>query len=162
MTIAIIAAMSQNGVIGCEGRIPWHLPKDFAHFKKLTMGHPIIMGRKTFESLPGMLPNRKHIVVTRGDFSHEGCETADSLESAICIAAKLDSVVFIIGGGEIYKQALEFADVIYLTVVCGTFKGDTYFPAISAKEWRNTHRILANKDEKNSHDMIFYTYERKI
>jgi len=134
--IAIIVAKSKNNVIGSNGSIPWNVPKDLRYFKELTEGNTVIMGRKTYDSLPkdkNPLPNRINIVITRdSNFTANGCIVVSSMEEAIL---KVDNRkdTFIIGGGEIYKQAIKFVDKIYITEINGEFDGDTYFPKLSDK-----------------------------
>ena len=130
MIISLIAAMAENRVIGRNNTIPWDLPADRKRFRALTLGHPVIMGRKTFESLAGPLPGRKNIVITRQmDYRAEGCFIAHDLASAVAMAGEADEL-FICGGGEIYRQALPIADRIYLTIIHSQFDGDTRFPEI--------------------------------
>lgn len=132
--LSLIAAMGLNRVIGDGLRIPWHLPADFQHFKETTMGHPLIMGRKTFDSLPGVLPGRPHIVLSR-DSSYEkrGVTVVDSVEHALEAAYALDDTPFVIGGAQIYKEFLDrdLVTRMYLTFVDGSFEGDVYFPEIT-------------------------------
>ena len=130
MVISLIAAMAENRVIGRDNAIPWDIPADRKRFRALTLGHPVIMGRKTFESLAAPLEGRKNIVVTRQmDYRAEGCLIAHDLPSALVMAGEADEL-FICGGGEIYREALPIADRIYLTIVHGSFAGDTFFPEI--------------------------------
>lgn len=137
--ITIIVAAASDGAIGRGGDMPFRLSSDLKRFKSITLGHPIVMGRKTFESLPGgALPGRRNIVVTRrDDFHSEGVETARSLDEALTMAAEgSPREIMVIGGGEIYRQALPIASRLYLTEVAATFPGaDTYFPEIAADEW---------------------------
>jgi len=128
--ICIIAAVSENRVIGKDNKMPWHISEDLKRFRKLTIGHPIIMGRRTFESIGKALVGRANLVVSKDKaFAPEGCTTCDSLEVAIDVARGLDKErFFIVGGGQIYTQAIEQADRLYLTVVEGEFEGDTFFP----------------------------------
>ena len=140
MIVSIIAAVSRNGVIGAGGKLPWHLPADFKRFKELTMGHPILMGRKTFESIGKPLPGRTNIVITRQkDFACCGALTTGSLEEALRICEK-EAEVFVIGGAEIYKEALPLADRIYLTRIEQGFEGDTFLPEINPAVWKETSR----------------------
>ena len=156
--IACVVAHSRNRVIGRDGDLPWHLPADLKHFKNLTTGHPIIKGRKTFESIGKPLPNRTNIVITRQqDFEAEGCLVAHSLSEALMMAQQMDSDVFIIGGAEIYKQAMFLADTIYLTEVHHSFEGDTFFPEIDSVLWQETSREEYKADEKNAYDFAFVT-----
>ncbi len=151
--------MGKNRAIGNASKIPWHLPADFAHFKNKTMGRPVIMGRKTHESIGRALPGRQNIVITSQiGYRAEGCEKASSLERAIEIAQGEE--VFVIGGAEIYRQALPLANRIYLTVVDDEFPADAYFPEIDEKIWRETENIPGAKDEKNPYNYSFLTFER--
>jgi dihydrofolate reductase len=140
MDIAIIAAVAQNGVIGIENRLPWSLPEDLKNFKALTMGSPMLMGRKTFESLPGLLPGRPHWVLTRSSqWQAAGATTFTDVTEALAMAAEHKSL-FIIGGGEIYSSALALANVLYITEVALSPLGDAYFPAIDKTQWREVSR----------------------
>ena len=135
MIISIIVAVAENNVIGKGNKLIWHISEDLKRFKQLTTGHHIIMGRKTYESIGKPLPNRTNIIITRdSQFTAQGCIIANSLENAFEIASN-DTEVFIIGGGEIYRQAIPFADKIYLTKIHAEFKGDTYFPPLNPDEW---------------------------
>ena len=156
--IALVVAMAENRIIGKENKLIWHLPADLKHFKNLTTGHPIIMGRKTFESIGKPLPNRTNIVITRQtDFEAEGCLVAHSLSEALMMAQQMDSDIFVIGGAEIYKQAMFLADTIYLTEVHHTFEGDTFFPEIDSVLWEETSREEHAADEKNTYNYAFVT-----
>ena len=129
MTVAIIAAMSRNRVIGHQGKIPWHLPEDLRRFRELTTGHTVVLGRKTFESIGKALPGRNNIVISSNQsFSAQGCQVAGSLEEALAMAG--DGQIFICGGGMIYGDAIWIADIIYLTVIDAEMAGDTFFPEI--------------------------------
>ena len=159
--LILIAAAAENNALGKDNDLLWHLPNDFKRFKKLTSGHPIIMGRKTFESLPGILPNRTHIIVTRQeDYFKEGCLIANSLKEAIRLTNN-DGKVFIIGGGEIYKQSLEIADSIELTRVHGNFEADTFFPEIDQTQWELVNKEYHEKDERHNYAFSFLTYKKK-
>ena len=137
--ITLVVARARNGVIGRDGKLPWHLPEDLRHFKAVTMGRPMIMGRKTFESLPGLLPGRRHIVLTRDPaWSAPGAETARSPREAVGLAA--DEAVSVIGGAEIFSLFLPIADSIELTEVDADVEGDTVMPAIAPQMWRETAR----------------------
>ena len=130
MIISLIAAMAENRVIGRDNAIPWDLPADRKRFRELTLGHPVIMGRKTFESLAGPLPGRKNIIITRQtDYRPQGCSVAHNLAAALALAGEADEV-FICGGGEVYREALPIADRIYLTIIHRAFAGDSRFPEI--------------------------------
>ena len=160
--ISIIVAVDENGTIGCEGVIPWHLPEDFKRFKEITMGHPVIMGRKTIESLPhGALPGRTNIVITKeSDYKKRDVLAARSLEIALQLAVD-EKEVFIIGGEQIYKLALPITDTIYLTKVHNSFAGDSFFPEINDNEWILESSELHKMDEKNSIDFSYLIYQRK-
>ncbi|MBA5687817.1 dihydrofolate reductase [Rugamonas apoptosis] len=135
----IIVAMDAQRGIGIANTLPWRLPEDLAHFKRLTTGHPILMGRKTFESIGRPLPGRRNIVITRnGDWRHDGVETAASLEAAVALVQ--DAPAYIIGGAEIYGQALALADQLDLTCINQTFACDAFFPAIAQDAWVETAR----------------------
>ena len=137
--ISLIVACGRNNVIGNDGRMPWHIPADLKHFKTLTMGKPIIMGRKTHQTLGRPLPGRTNIVITRNpEFNREGIQTANSLEAALGQASVLGDEIMIIGGGEIYQAALPLADRIYMTRIELEPEGDVFFPQIEAEEWCTT------------------------
>ena len=159
--IIMIAAAAENNALGKDNDLVWHLPDDFKRFKELTSGHHIIMGRKTFESFPKLLPNRTHIIITRQkNYQPEHCIVVDSLEKALeYIPEEEDG--FIIGGGEIYKQAINFADVIELTRVHAFYDADTFFPDINDEEWQLIEEEYHPKDEKHSVDFSYLTYIRK-
>lgn len=161
-TITLIYARAANGAIGKDGTLPWHLPADLRHFKSLTLGpdgkgRPMIMGRKTFESLPGMLPGRRHIVLTRREIWEPGeAEIARSVENALDLAG--DGEISVIGGAAIYDVFMPLADRIELTEIHGTYDGDTFMPPLSA-EWTETARTDHPKDERHP-AYSFVTYER--
>jgi dihydrofolate reductase len=159
--ITLIAAAGQNNELGKDNDLLWHLPDDFKRFKALTSGHYIIMGRKTFESFPKPLPNRTHIIITRNPNykAPEGCFVVSSIEKAIAICPKKETV-FIIGGGEIYNQSINIADCIELTRVNNTFDADTHFPDIDLKQWMLISTIFHDKDEKHQYSFSFETYTR--
>ncbi|MGB6084478.1 dihydrofolate reductase [Moheibacter sp.] len=161
LKLIIIVAKAENNVIGNENQLIWHLPNDLKHFKNLTSGHPIIMGRKTFESIGKPLPNRTNIVITRNsNWNADGVLTANSLEEAIEKAKELDPEVFIIGGGNIYEQAMDWADALEVTEVHHSFEGDTKFPEIDLSVWKETSREKFGKDEKHLFEYSFVRYER--
>ena len=161
--ITIIAAAGENNELGKDNQIIWHLPDDFKRFKVLTSGHYIIMGRKTFQSFPKPLPNRTHIIITRNkNYSvPEGCFVVGSIENAIAICPK-DETVFIIGGGEIYKQSINMADCIELTRVHNVFDADAFFPVIDGTKWKLVSSQFHDKDEKHNHSFTFETYSKII
>lgn len=160
--ITLIAAAGENNELGKDNDLLWHLPDDFKRFKKLTSYHFIIMGRKTFESFPKPLPNRVHIVLTHDrNYGNEGAVVAYSLEEALEKATS-NKDVFIIGGGEIFKLALEVADKIELTRVHGTFKdADTFFPEFSKNEWELVWEEKHGIDEKHTYAFTYETWVRK-
>jgi dihydrofolate reductase len=161
MTISIIAAIGENRELGFQGGIPWHLPADFKRFKELTMGHPVIMGQRTFESIGKPLPGRTNIVLTKNaDFHADGCRVVTSLDEAFDVEKGSDEA-FIIGGGQIYHLAMPVAQKLYLTKVHGKFEADTFFPEWSDTEWRLMGSEPHAKDEKNAFDYDFCVYERK-
>ena len=161
MIISLIAAVAENGVIGKDNQLPWHLPADLQYFKKTTIGHPIIMGRKNFESIGRMLPGRTNIVLTRNpDFAAENAELriANSLKEAFDIAQKTGTAeCFVIGGAEIYKEALPFCQKLYITRVRKTFEGNTYMPEFE-KGFRRISCVNNFKDEKNLCDYDFEVF----
>lgn len=161
MTITLIAAAAENNALGKDNQMIWHLPDDFKRFKQLTTGHYIIMGRKTFESFPKPLPNRTHVIITRqNDYNADGCIVVNSLDEAL-MACPPDEEVFIIGGGEIYRQALDVADKIELTRVFGTSPdADAFFPEIDSLIWKLSEEIFHPKDDRHAYDMAFRTYIR--
>ncbi len=160
--LSAIVAMSENRVIGKDNKLPWHLPADLKHFKEITTGHFIIMGRKTFESIGKSLPNRTNIVLSRdGTFQALGCQTLGSIDDAIDQAksAQQDEI-FIIGGAEIYRQLLPNVKRLYLTIVHSHFDGDAWFPELNAAEWREVSRERHPPDEKNMYAYTFVIMER--
>ncbi|RRA95592.1 dihydrofolate reductase [Paenimyroides viscosum] len=159
--IIMIAAAAENNALGKDNEMVWHLPNDFKRFKQLTTGHHIIMGRKTFESFPKLLPNRTHIIITRQKNYHpEGCIVVDNMKEAIEKAPQNEDI-FIIGGGEIYNLGLPFADKIELTKIHSTFEADAFFPEIKSEDWKLEHEEFHPKDEKHNFDFTFQTFIRK-
>ena len=155
--IKIIVAVSRNRIIGDSNKLIWSLPSDLKRFKEITTGHPIVMGRKTYQSIGRPLPNRRNIIITRDeDFKSEGCEIVNSIEEALLLT---NSDCFIIGGGEIYKQSLHLAHQIYLTQIDEDFEGDTTFPELD-KSWYVSKQENFLSDEKNPHNYSFIFYER--
>ncbi len=158
--VTVIVAAAENNVIGNENKLIWHLSDDLKRFKDLTKGHHVIMGRKTFESMPKALPNRINVIITRKkDYVAENAIVTNSLREAIKLASD-DPQPFIIGGGEIYKIALNISDRIELTRVHHNFDGDTYFPEIDSKIWCEINRTEKKKDNKHKYDYTFITYEK--
>ena len=159
--ITIVVAMGLKNEIGADNQLLWHLPKDLKHFKEITSGHPIIMGRKTYESIGKPLPNRTNIVISRkNDWFEEGILIVGSIKEALKFAKKIDENVFIIGGGTIYEQTIDLADQLEVTLVDAELKADTFFPKIDEKKWLKTNETTHKKDEKNQFDFSFQTFER--
>ena len=159
--ITLIAAVGENNELGKNNDLLWHLPNDFKRFKAFTTGHHIIMGRKTFESFPKPLPNRTHIIITRNKEYKvpEGCLLASGIEQAITICPK-NETIFIIGGGEIFKQSIHLADYIYLTLVHATFEGDALFPNIDPSVFQLIDTRYFKKDDKHQYDYSFLIYKK--
>ena len=157
MIISIIAAMAENRVIGHNGIIPWEIPEDRRRFRELTMGHPVIMGRKTFEAIGRPLPGRQNIILTRRPgFRIEGCLVVNDLRSAL-EACTGSAEVFICGGSELYREALPFAERIYLTIIHATFQGDVFFPELFSEEFEETER----RKFRGTHSCTFLILKRK-
>lgn len=159
MIVTIVAAIAENYAIGKNNQLLWHMPADLKHFKQITTGHTVIMGRKTYDSVGKPLPNRRNIVVTRQDIRIEGCEVVKSVDQALELCAGQHEV-FIVGGAEIYKLALSKTDRIYLTIIHHSFDADTLFPQINYKEWKETSREDHQPDERNKFPYSFITLER--
>jgi len=160
MTISLIVAVDENNGIGKNNQLPWHLPADLKHFKTLTTGHPIIMGRKTFESIGKALPNRRNIVVSRQkSYLAEGADVVSSLPEAIDLCEN-ENDVFVIGGAQIFEHALPTADVLYLTVIHHQFDADTFFPEIDKSNWIKETSSSHAPDDKNIYSYTFIKYIR--
>jgi dihydrofolate reductase len=160
MIVSLIVAMARNRVIGANGAIPWRLPNELQLFKRVTMGHHIIMGRKTWESIGRLLPGRTTVIVTRQkDYAVPGARIADSLDNALAACGD-DSEVFVIGGGELYKLALPLAGRIYLTTVDAAPAGDTLMPDLNPADWREVSSESFAADEKHAHAYRFAVLER--
>ena len=158
--ISIIVAIAENGVIGDKNALLWNIKEDMRRFRTTTMGHPVVMGRKTFESIGRPLPKRTNVVITRGDSEFEGCIVAHSIEEAVKMFSP-DEEVFIIGGAQIYKQALPLADKLYLTVVHRNYEGDTSFPEIDYSEWREVAREEFERGEEYDGAFTFIDFIRR-
>lgn len=159
----IVVAMDQENGIGFQNSLLWHLPADLKRFKAITSGHPVIMGRKTYESIGKPLPNRTNIVISRRkDWFQEGILIVGSIKEALKFAKKIDEDIFIIGGGNIYEQTLELTDKLEVTRVNTTCPADTFFPRIDMKIWLKSGEESVASDEKNQFDMTFETFERII
>ncbi|MEO1254555.1 MAG: dihydrofolate reductase [Bacteroidota bacterium] len=166
MIISMIAAMGENRVIGKDNDIPWHLPDDFKFFKDTTKGHHVIMGRKNWESLPHSfrpLPERTNIIITRQDaYSAEGAEVVSSLDRSLEIAREnKEEEAFIIGGGEIYRMGLKYANKIYLTEIKGIFNGQVTFPDFDKSIWKEESRVHHPTDDRHKYSFDFVTYRKK-
>ena len=158
--ISVIVAVAENGTIGDKNTLLWHIKEDMKHFRTLTTGHPVVMGRKTYDSLGRPLPNRRNVVITRQDIAIEGCEIAHSLEEALSLLTP-DEEVFVIGGAQIYAEAMPLADRFYLTVVEHPYEGDTAFPAWDRDQWQLIESECFEQGESYPHPFRFETYERK-
>lgn len=163
MKISVIAAVGKNRVIGRAGKLPWSLPADLSRFKKITMGKPVIMGRKTADSLKGPLAGRVNIVVSRqGGYQREGFVSAKSLKEALKMSGQAKAgEVFVIGGEQIYKLALPLADRLFITEIDQEFEGDAFFPQINSEEWEEYEVVEGSRDEHNIYPHRFKTYTRK-
>ncbi|ARS35922.1 dihydrofolate reductase [Pontibacter actiniarum] len=160
--ISIVVAAAENNVIGKDNDLIWYLPADLKHFKSLTMGHPMLMGRKTYESIGKPLPGRTSIVITsQKDYEAAGCIVVHSLEEAIKRGLELDTDMSVIGGARIYSQALPFTDKVFLTRVHASFDGDVYFPELPEDEWQVVEQEHHGPDDKNKYSYTFLTLERK-
>lgn len=162
--LSCIVAMDKHNVIGIKdkNKMPWHLPRDLQYFKAQTSGHTIVMGRKTFDSLGRVLPNRKHIVLTSSENSFpDDVEVIHDISDLLKSSQQQDEEIFIIGGGSIYKQLLPYVDKLYVTMIDETFSGDVYFPEIDYGIWQEVSREKGRKDEQNPYDYYFIQYTRK-
>jgi dihydrofolate reductase len=154
--VYVVAAVAANGIIGANGKLPWHLPEDLKHFKRLTLGHPIIMGRRTWESLPGALPGRENIVVSRNaGFEAPGAAIAASLDAAIAFCAG-EKVAFVIGGTSLFAEALPIASGLVMTEIQRDYDGDTWFPAYDRSQWREAQREAHTSADGVRFDFVLY------
>jgi dihydrofolate reductase len=161
MKISLVVAMAANRVIGRDNGLPWHLPADLQHFRRITMGKPILMGRRTWESIGRPLPGRTSIVVTRDSaYTAPGCLVVHSLDMALQAAAECGDEAMVIGGAELYRQVLPRADTLYLTQIHAGVEGDTFFPELEASEWREVDRRDCEPDEKNPCRYSFIRLDR--
>ena len=160
MIVSLVAAMAENRVIGRNGRLPWHLPDEIKHFKRLTVDHTVVMGRKTFEEIGRPLPNRRNVVISRNPNFHPGGVTVvPDLDEALALGAT-ESEVFVIGGGEIYRLALPRADRLYLTVIHAPFEGDVHFPALDETAWVLEDEVFHPADERHPASFSIRRYVR--
>ena len=160
MTLSLIVAITKNNVIGKDNQMPWHLPADLAWFRKNTTGKPVIMGRKTFESIGHPLPKRTNIVLSRTPYEHEGVIWKENFESAVDFVKEFDEIM-LIGGGELFKQYLPKADKLYLTQIQADIDGDTFFPEINWAEWNIEFEEYHQADADNPYDCRFLILLRK-
>jgi dihydrofolate reductase len=161
MKISLIVAMASNRAIGLNNQMPWHLSADLKRFKQITMGHPIIMGRKTFEAIGKPLPGRTNIIVSRNvSYQQEGCVVVDSIEAAINHGCRLGEEVFVIGGATLYTVTLPIADNLYITHINQDFEGDTFFPEFSKADWAEAGKEEIFNDEKVSFSYSFLKFQR--
>ena len=158
--ISLIVAVDEEGGMGFNNRLPWHLPADLAHFKKITLGKPVIMGRKTYESIGRPLPGRLNIVLSRNKLEMPGVTVVASLEEALLLTHDVPEVM-VLGGAELFKLALQQASTIYLTQIYGVFKADVFFPEFDEAEWAIQDSELRPADAKNKYDMRFCCYNRE-
>jgi dihydrofolate reductase len=159
--ISFLVAMDKNQVIGKDNELPWHLPADLAYFKRVTMGHSIIMGRKTHDSIGRALPGRKNIILTRNlEYQAPGCEVLHTLGEVKELNNETNDELFVIGGAELFKELFPIADRLYITHIYADFEGDTFFPSLNWKEWKVTSREQGIRDEKNPYDYEFVVYDR--
>ncbi|MFQ1787463.1 type 3 dihydrofolate reductase [Aeromonas veronii] len=163
MKISMIAAMAHDRVIGKDNQMPWHLPADLAHFKRVTLGKPVLMGRKTFESIGRPLPGRRNLVISRNpDYQVEGIEVVGSVEAALALLAGSSvEELMVIGGGHLYAEMLPSADCLYLTRIDLAVEGDTRFPAFDDGQWQRIECESHPADEKNPHPYSFETWQRR-
>ena len=160
-SLTIIVATDANRGIGIENRLPWHLPEDLAHFKRTTTGHPIVMGRKTFDSIGRPLPNRRNIVITRNaQWAHAGVESVPSVEAAAALTGADGGEAFIIGGAQIYREALPLAGRLIVTEIAKSFDCDAFFPALDMTQWKETARET-HRSSDDAFDYAFVTYEKR-
>ncbi len=160
--IALIAALARNRAIGLDNRMPWHLPDDLKRFRQLTTGHRVIMGRKTFDSIGRPLPGRTNIIISRSNtFNPPGCTVVHSVDEALDRTAPAGTFSFVIGGAEIYRQAIDRASRMFLTEIDAEFKGDTFFPAIDKQDWNEIRRECRSSDGIHSILYDFVEYERR-
>lgn len=159
--ISAILAMSENRVIGHQNHLPWYLPADLKYFKRMTTGHPILMGRKTYESIGRPLPHRTNIILTRNPaFNAPGCIVVTSMQEAIQHAAANNKDIFIIGGADVYKQCMSYISRIYLTIVHASFEGDVFFPELNKGEWKEIEAHTHAPDSDNAYAYTFLVLER--
>jgi dihydrofolate reductase len=161
--ISFLVAMDKNRVIGRNNQLPWHLPEDLRYFKRVTMGHPIAMGRKTHDSIGKILPGRENIIITRNsDFKCEGCTVFYSIQDFVHYCDELEDEIFVIGGAEIFKETFQYADRLYITYIHQEFEGDTFFPDFEHSKWKLVSSEKGIRNEKNPYDYDFIIYEKAV
>jgi dihydrofolate reductase len=159
--LSIICAMDENRLIGCDNALPWHMPADFAWFRKNTLGKTVVMGRKTYESIGKPLPDRRNIIITRdSNYQMDGCEICASIDEALAVTENEEEIM-LIGGASLYQQTISQADKLYITEIHSIFEGDAWFPAIETSLWNESWRKSHAADEKNPHSFSFVIYEKK-
>ncbi len=163
MKISLIAAIGKNNELGKGNTLVWDMPEDLKYFRKTTSGHPVIMGRKTFESIGRPMPKRRNVIITRDEsYLRHGVDIVHSLEKALNLFKNSNEEIFIIGGGDIYKQSMQLADKLYITRIDAEDKeAETFFPEINLNDWQETSREEYNRDEKNPYKYAFVIYQRK-
>jgi dihydrofolate reductase len=160
--LSFVVAMDENRLIGSDNRLPWHMPADLALFKRTTMGKPIVMGRRTFESIGKPLPGRRNIVVSRNpEYAAEGCEVVGDIDSALALCAG-DEEVMLIGGASLYRQTIERASRMYITLIHHEFSGDTWFPEFDPGDWKVAERREFAADENNPYAWSFVKYVKEF
>jgi len=161
MLISAIFAMSENRVIGKNNQLPWHLPADLKHFKKITLGKPILMGRKTYESIGRPLPGRCNVIITKDiDYQAPGCVVVNSIEQALATTKESDEI-FVMGGALLYQAMLPLIQRLYMTIIHQPFDGDTFFPLLNQDDWQEIERVDYTKDSENPHPYSFFILDRK-
>ncbi|WP_417900120.1 dihydrofolate reductase [Bacillus haimaensis] len=159
--ISFIVAMDINSLIGKENNLPWHLPADLKYFKNVTLGHPIVMGRKTYESIGKALPGRENFILTRDEnYACVDCTIIHSISDIEALSKNLNKEIFVIGGAEIFKEAFYLADKLYITQISEKFEGDTFFPKFNKENWERTYTEKGVRDEKNPYEYTFNIYKK--
>ncbi|TCJ94658.1 dihydrofolate reductase [Volucribacter psittacicida] len=159
MTLSMIVAMTQNRVIGKDNQMPWHLPADLAWFKQHTLGKPVIMGRKTFESIGRALPKRPNIILSRSAFHHQDIQVVQDMETALALSKDYPEAM-LIGGGQLFEQYIDKVDRLYLTIIQTELAGDTFFPELDWTQWHIQSELYRPADEQNAYDLRFFVLER--
>ncbi|TXC93196.1 dihydrofolate reductase [Metabacillus litoralis] len=159
--ISLIVAMDENRLIGKDNQLPWHIPQDLAYFKRMTMNHKIVMGRKTYESIGRPLPGRENIILTRNrSYKMDACKVLHSIEELLELSKNTDENIFVIGGAEIFKEILPYSDRLYMTHIHHNFEGDTFFPQLKDTDWETVSVESGIKDMKNPYEFDFVVYQK--